>query len=160
MAVAGEAACRAAALSPPDRASLGRLGIRDDLRVEFWFNPSAFSAAGAWEQGTVTRLNGSGARRAFYVAFPEPGVPEPEWNEYGQPMTLSKLAKDKKNWRPGWSQPIPIGMGGKPVQKRKKSGGASAAKKRRQHAEGATPRPSAMPPPPAAAAPTPRNELQ
>ena len=44
MAVAGEAACRAAALSPPDRASLGRLGIRDDLRVEFWFNPSGLMA--------------------------------------------------------------------------------------------------------------------
>jgi len=72
--VKGEAAALLKKMSKRDQAALRKRGVEGDLRVEVWFEPSDFASDGAWEQGVVCRLEGSGGKqRKFFVSFPSPG---------------------------------------------------------------------------------------
>jgi len=87
------------------------LGIGEDLRVEGWFAPSTYRATGGcWEQGVVARIGAvaGGKQRALFVAYPVEG----HWTERtSRPILLDGSSRD---WRPGWSREVPLGLDAAP----------------------------------------------
>ena len=90
-------------------AELLQLGIQPDRKVTCWFVTNTDKAkkmtprhAGQWEHGRVTRADGTGSSRAFYVSYDGTEWPDP---------VLFSCKPEGLTWRCGWPAATPCDVG-------------------------------------------------